>query len=94
MVWQAAPLTTPAPNPSRSNTTVQPWRSRYSDVHLTQLIGAGPAGAQLVAASGQFDLLSVCAQRHGGNLHGMRMGPVAHAALHYADCPVAVVPTD
>jgi nucleotide-binding universal stress UspA family protein len=78
----------------RLEALVQPWRSKYSDVTLTQLVGAGPAGAELVEASKQFDLLVVGAQRHGGNLHGMRIGPVAHAALHHAECPVAVVPLD
>jgi hypothetical protein len=28
-----------------------------------------------------FDLLVVGAQRHGGNLRGMRIGPVAHTAI-------------
>ncbi|MEZ0107414.1 nucleotide-binding universal stress UspA family protein [Catenulispora sp. EB89] len=78
----------------RLEAVVQPWRSKYSDVAVTELIGAGPAGAELVEASKGFDLLVVGAQRHGGNLHGMRIGPVAHTALHHADCPVAVVPLD
>jgi nucleotide-binding universal stress UspA family protein len=78
----------------RLEAVVQPWRSKYSDVAVTELIGAGPAGTELVEASKQFDLLVVGAQRHGGNLHGMRVGPVAHTALHHADCPVAVVPLD
>ena len=78
----------------RLEAEVQPWRSKYSDVAVTELIGAGPAGTELVEASTQFDLLVVGAQRHGGNLHGMRIGPVAHTALHHADCPVAVIPLD
>jgi nucleotide-binding universal stress UspA family protein len=73
----------------RLEAVVQP-----SDVAVTELIGAGPAGAELVEASKEFDLLVVGAQRHGGNLHGMRIGPVAHTALHHADCPVAVIPLD
>ncbi|MBS2531722.1 universal stress protein [Catenulispora sp. NF23] len=78
----------------RLEAVVQPWRFKYSEVAVTELIGAGPAGAELVEASKGFDLLVVGAQRHGGNLHGMRIGPVAHTALHHADCPVAVIPLD
>lgn len=77
---------------ARLEAILQPWKSKYSDVPVTQTITAGPAGTELVADSQNFDLLVVGAQLHGGNLHGMRVGAVAHTVLHHADCPVAVIP--
>ncbi|MFE0130693.1 universal stress protein, partial [Streptomyces sp. NPDC059037] len=37
------------------------------------------------------DLLVVGARRRKGHV-GMQLGPVNHAVLHHAACPVAVVP--
>ncbi|GAA1978872.1 universal stress protein [Catenulispora subtropica] len=52
---------------------------------------ASPAGL-LVAESQYADLLVVGARRHSHDHPGMRIGPVAAAVLHHAECPVAVAP--
>ena len=57
-----------------------------------QAATASPAGL-LVAESQHADLLVVGARRPGHDHPGMRIGPVAAAVLHHAECPVAVVPT-
>ncbi|WP_193560618.1 universal stress protein [Streptomyces alboflavus] len=51
----------------------------------------GHARTALLAASASADLLVVGARRRKGHL-GMQLGPVNHAVLHRAACPVAVVP--
>ncbi|WP_308216795.1 universal stress protein [Streptomyces fragilis] len=38
--------------------------------------------------------LLVVGRRETGHRVGARIGSVAHAALHHAGCPVAVVPHD
>ncbi|MGA5807378.1 universal stress protein [Streptomyces cellulosae] len=51
----------------------------------------GPAHQVLQEASTHADLLVVGARRRHGHL-GLQLGRVAHALLHHAACPVAVVP--
>ncbi|MGW1410607.1 universal stress protein [Streptomyces sp. NPDC002403] len=51
----------------------------------------GPAARILVRRSAAADLIVVGAHRRRGR-PGLRLGRVAHALLHHADCPVAVVP--
>ncbi|MET7451948.1 universal stress protein [Streptomyces sp. NPDC005574] len=51
----------------------------------------GPAHRVLVEASDAADLIVVGAQRRSGHF-GLQLGRVAHALLHHANCPVAVVP--
>ncbi|WP_405595395.1 universal stress protein [Streptomyces sp. NBC_01410] len=58
-------------------------------VHRTTV--EGPAHKALVQRSAAADLLVVGAQRRQGHF-GLQLGRVAHAVLHHADCPVAVVP--
>lgn len=56
-------------------------------VKLTATAVPGPAAAALLEAAAQADLLVLgVRRRHGG------LGRVAHALLHRAPCPVAVVP--
>ncbi|MET7982624.1 MULTISPECIES: universal stress protein [unclassified Streptomyces] len=53
----------------------------------------GTARRVLLDASTEADLLVVGVRRQDGRGHiGMQLGRVAHAALHHAACPVAVVP--
>jgi nucleotide-binding universal stress UspA family protein len=67
--------------------------TRHPEVAAShQAATASPAGL-LVAESQHADLLVVGARRHGHGHPGMRIGPVATAVLHHAECPVAVVPT-
>ncbi|MEV6020197.1 MULTISPECIES: universal stress protein [unclassified Streptomyces] len=51
----------------------------------------GPAHRALLDASARADLVVVGAQRRHGHF-GLQLGRVAHALLHHAECPVAVVP--
>ncbi|MHA6759714.1 universal stress protein [Streptacidiphilus sp. PAMC 29251] len=50
----------------------------------------GPAAKVLLHQAGSADLVVVGAHRRQGHL-GMQLGPVNHAVLHHAPCPVAVV---
>ncbi|MFD7494495.1 universal stress protein [Streptomyces sp. NPDC059832] len=81
---------------------------RRAEEHLEEVLGAlaerddsgtvvhrsvtqGPAHQVLIEASEGAELLVVGARRSSG-WHGLQLGPVDHAVLHYAPCPVAVVP--
>ncbi|WP_328946235.1 universal stress protein [Streptomyces sp. NBC_00250] len=70
-----------------------PWRERYPDVPVTEHVELGSAGQVLLSASGAAQLLVVGRRAKRGAV-GPRIGSVAHAALHLAPCPVAVVPQD
>lgn len=60
-------------------------------MELHRRIVEGPARKVLLDASADADLLVVGAQRRHGHF-GLQLGGVAHAVLHHAACPVAVVP--
>ncbi|MGW1024725.1 universal stress protein [Streptomyces sp. NPDC002577] len=70
---------------------LEPWRTKYPEVGVEQTVDlAYPSGVMLDAAA-QAGLLVV--GRRIRRLHlGMRLGAVAHAVLHHAAAPVAVVP--
>ncbi|MGW2014818.1 universal stress protein [Streptomyces sp. NPDC001927] len=68
-----------------------PWRERYPEVPVTEQVEIGSAGQVLLSSSGAARLLVVGRRAKRGAL-GSRIGSVAHAALHLAPCPVAVVP--
>jgi nucleotide-binding universal stress UspA family protein len=51
------------------------------------------ARTPLLEASASSDLLVVGAHRRDGAI-GLHLGPVSHALLHHAACPVAVVPDE
>ncbi|WP_377273864.1 universal stress protein [Peterkaempfera sp. SMS 1(5)a] len=57
-------------------------------LHLTPRWGL--AHSALVESAAEADLLVVGARRRPGP--GLQLGPVNHAVLHHAPCPVAVVP--
>lgn len=68
-----------------------PWRERFPEVRVTEHVEIGSAGQVLLSSSGDARLL-VVGRRARRGLLGSRIGSVAHAALHLAPCPVAVVP--
>ncbi|MFE1384151.1 universal stress protein [Streptomyces sp. NPDC058740] len=68
-----------------------PWRERHPGVPVTAHVELGSAGQVLLSGSGSAQLLVVGRRARRGALGG-RIGSVAHAALHLAPCPVAVVP--
>lgn len=68
-----------------------PWRVQYPDVPVIEHVEMGSGGQVLLAAAGHARLL-VVGRRTRRSPVGTRIGSVAHAALHHAPCPVAVVP--
>lgn len=62
-----------------------------SGVVVQRSVARGPTHQKLLEAAEGAELLVVGASRSGGR-HGQHLGPVNHAMLHYAPCPVAVVP--
>ncbi|MER6185894.1 universal stress protein [Streptomyces sp. NPDC001652] len=69
---------------------VRPWRQKYPDVHVTQESRSGNAAHHLVDAAGGASLV-VVGRKIRRNPLGAHIGPVAHAVLHHAAAPVAVV---
>lgn len=59
----------------------------YPDVSVRVVSDPIPAARHLVDASSAADLVVLAVRRRRGLL-----GPVTHAVLHHADCPVALVP--
>ncbi|MFD5893707.1 universal stress protein [Streptomyces sp. NPDC060366] len=84
-------------------TTYQRQADEYVDTALADVGGdltrvavrrkvvRGTAHQTLLEAAGPEDLLVVGARRRHGAV-GLQLGQVNHAMLHYAPCPVAIVP--
>ena len=60
-------------------------------MRVTQHVEMGSAGEVLLTAAASAQLLVVGRRAHRSAV-GTRVGSVAHAAMHHAPCPVAVVP--
>jgi nucleotide-binding universal stress UspA family protein len=63
----------------------------HRPVRVFRDVTEGPAHKVLVDASAKADLLVVGAPRRHGH-PDLQLGRVAHALLHHAACPVAVIP--
>ncbi|EMF29702.1 stress-inducible protein [Streptomyces gancidicus BKS 13-15] len=63
----------------------------HPQVEVRRQAVEGPAHKALLDASSDADLVVVGARRRHGHV-GLQLGRVAHALLHHAECPVAVVP--
>ncbi|WP_344439732.1 universal stress protein [Kitasatospora nipponensis] len=68
-----------------------PWREKYPQVLVVEDVRAGGAAGALVDAAGEAALF-VVGRRDRSLGVGPRLGPVAHAVIHHAPAPVAVVP--
>ncbi|MQS16244.1 universal stress protein [Streptomyces kaniharaensis] len=68
---------------------LEPWQLTYPDVEVVADTECASPGRVLVESSAKARLL-VLGRRPGDRVAWL--GPVAHAVLHHADCPVAVVP--
>jgi nucleotide-binding universal stress UspA family protein len=68
-----------------------PWREKFPAVPVIPHVEIGSAGQVLLSAASRAQLL-VLGRRVRRSPVGTRIGSVAHAALHHAHCPVAVVP--
>ncbi|WP_052852308.1 universal stress protein [Streptomyces avicenniae] len=69
-----------------------PWRLQFPDVPLIEDVRFGNAAEELLRAASVSAALLVVGRRTNRSLFAMRIGAVAHAALHHAPAPVAVVP--
>jgi nucleotide-binding universal stress UspA family protein len=75
------------------SSALRPWREKYPDVHVVEHVSQeSPARAVADIAVGAR-LVVVGRGGHRGGLTP-RIGPVTHAAIHHAACPVAVIPHD
>ncbi|MFJ4835287.1 universal stress protein [Streptomyces sp. NPDC088747] len=70
---------------------VEPWRERFPEVPVTEYVEMGSAGQVLLSLAGRTQLM-VVQRRAERSAVGSRIGSVAHAVMHHAPCPVAVVP--
>lgn len=70
---------------------LRPWCEKFPEVTVTESVTEGRAADELIGASAGAALLVVGRRIRESRL-GTHLGPVAHAALHHAPCPVAVVP--
>jgi nucleotide-binding universal stress UspA family protein len=70
---------------------LQVWREKYPEVDVVETVAAEKPTTALVRAASGAKLLVVGRRPAEGPL-AVRTGPVTHAAIHHAGCPVAVVP--
>ncbi|MEU2660160.1 universal stress protein [Streptomyces sp. NPDC007325] len=70
---------------------LRPFADRRPDVKLVRTVAPGDAAGLLVDASADAALL-VVGRHHRHRIAELLVGSVAHAVLHHAACPVAVVP--
>ncbi|NGO44869.1 universal stress protein [Streptomyces ureilyticus] len=70
--------------------TLRPWCEKFPEVAVTETVVEGRAATELTRAASGAALVVV-----GRRLRDIRLGghggPVTHAVLHHAGCPVAVV---
>ncbi|MBZ9593809.1 universal stress protein [Streptomyces erythrochromogenes] len=67
-----------------------PWRHKFPAVDVTTRVSRGSAGERLLHAS-RGAALVVVGRRLRHSPLGPHLGPVAHAVLHHAAAPVAIV---
>jgi len=70
---------------------LRPWRERFPDVPVTEHVELGSASQVLLSVAGGAQLM-VVGRRASRLALGTRIGSTAHALVHHAPCPVAVVP--
>ncbi|WKD31193.1 universal stress protein [Streptomyces xanthophaeus] len=70
-----------------------PWRHKFPDVNVSHHVFKGSAGEHLVRASQGAGLVVVGRHVRRSPL-GAHLGSVAHAVLHHAAAPVAVIAHD
>ncbi|MDT9686858.1 universal stress protein [Streptomyces sp. P9(2023)] len=70
---------------------LRPFTERYPDVTVAPTVVPADAAGRLVEGSRSADLVVVGRHRRH-RVTSLLIGSVAHAVLHHAHCPVAVVP--
>ncbi|WP_221356079.1 universal stress protein [Streptomyces beigongshangae] len=71
---------------------LEPWLARFPGVEVTQHVEMGSAGEVLLSVAARAQLMVVGRRAHRSAAVGSRIGSVAHAVVHHAPSPVAVVP--
>ncbi|MGW1977617.1 universal stress protein [Streptomyces sp. NPDC001889] len=71
---------------------LRPWRQKYPALDVIEEARPGKAVDQLVDASRRASLVVVGRRIRRATPFGGRIGSVAHAVLHHAAAPVAVIP--
>ncbi|MFG3659415.1 universal stress protein [Streptomyces sp. NPDC047706] len=72
-------------------TTLAPWQEKFPEVRVLQRVAAGAVPQVLLTSCARSRLL-VVGRRPRPSHDTWKLGPVAHAAVRHAACPVAVVP--
>ncbi|MEU5371549.1 universal stress protein [Streptomyces sp. NPDC005951] len=72
------------------NDMLRPWRDKFPQVSVSETLVTAPPASELVQASRGAELVVV--GRRGSRHVGPHIGHVAHAVIHHASAPVAVVP--
>jgi len=70
---------------------LSPCEKDYPELSVLRQVSAGSPRTALLEAAAGAQLLVIGSRGRGG-LDDMSLGSVAHALLHHAPCPVAVVP--
>lgn len=93
--WDGSPAaqdTEPGAEPDEAlAAAIEPVRAEFPDVEVERVTSDSHPLTALVEESPRAQLLVV--GRHGQRGGGLPFGSVARAALHYAEVPLAVVPT-
>ncbi|NGN62481.1 universal stress protein [Streptomyces sp. A7024] len=71
---------------------VSSHRDAYPDVRVVTDDICGSPSAALVEASKKADVIVLTAHRNPHRA-GLHLGPVSHAVLHHAHCPVVLIPS-
>ncbi|MFF9404920.1 universal stress protein [Streptomyces anandii] len=87
----ADPVRGPGRGPTGLDAVLRPWHERYRDVRVLVTAVHDRPGPALVGAARGAGLL-VVGHRLTDRPGPPCTGPVTHAVIHHATCPVAVVP--
>ncbi|MFZ3573036.1 universal stress protein [Streptomyces sp. BH097] len=71
---------------------LESWRGKFPGVEVSAAVVEGRAAGPLLDATEGAGLVVVGRRTRESHLPGHRNGPVTHAVIHHARCPVAVVP--
>jgi nucleotide-binding universal stress UspA family protein len=72
--------------------TLQPWRHKFPETHVSEQLVYGHPGHHLLKASTRAGLLVIGRKTGAGGSAPTGLGRAAHSLVHHATCPVAVVP--
>lgn len=73
---------------------VRPWHEKYPSVPVKEIVRDESAARAVMAAAADATMLVVGRSRRHHRRPGPHLGPVLQAAVHHAQCPLAVIPHD